>query len=107
MEKEGGLMIIKMKECGNVEKYYRVKIKNESYVRFHYKRDISEKELKEKLTLIKHTLDVAEEYVSGDDMSCLAVGDIETIIEVYQKALSKIQIDVIFEEVSHEEVFEL
>lgn len=100
-------MIIKMKECGNVEKYYRVKIKNESYVEHCYGRKISEKELREKLILIKHTLDLAEEYVSGDDMSCLAVGDIETRIEVYQKVLSKINIDVTFEEVSHEEVFEL
>ena len=100
-------MIIKMKECGNVEKYYRVKIKNESYVERCYGRKISEKELREKLILIKHTLDLAEEYVSGDDMSCLAVGDIETRIEVYQKVLSKINIDVTFEEVSHEEVFEL
>lgn len=100
-------MVIKMKGFGKEEEYYRVKIKNESYVEHCYGRKISEKELREKLILIKHTLDVAEEYVSGDDMSCLAVGDIETRIEVYQKVLSKINIDVTFEKISHEEVFEL
>lgn len=100
-------MIIKMQSCSGEKEYYKVNIREIGTYKKVYGKEITEKELKEKLVLIKHTLDIAEDYVSGDDMSCLAIGDIEDRIEIYKKVLSKTWIYVDFQKISHEEVCEL
>lgn len=100
-------MIIKMQNYSGEEEYYKVNIREIGTYKKVYGKEITEKELKEKLVLIKHTLDIAEDYVSGDDMSCLAIGDIEDRIEIYKKVLSKTWIYVDFQKISHEEVCEL
>jgi hypothetical protein len=100
-------MIIKMQSYSGEEEYYKVNIREIGTYKKVYGKEITEKELKEKLVLIKHTLDIAEDYVSGDDMSCLAIGDIEDRIEIYKKVLSKTWIYVDFQKISHEEVCEL
>lgn len=100
-------MIIKMKGYSEKEKYYRIKMKNVAYTEHEYGREITEKELREKLILIKNTLNVAEDFVSGDETAHLQTGNIEDRVEIYKRVLSKIYIDVIFEEVSHEKVFDL
>lgn len=100
-------MIIKMQSCNGKEEYYKIKVREAGIYKKAYGKEITEKELKEKLVLIKHTLDIAEDYVSGDDMSCLETGDIEDRIEIYKKVLSKSWIYVDFQKISHEEVCEL
>ena len=100
-------MIIKMQSCCGEEEYYKVKIREIGTYKKVYGKEISDKELKEKLVLIEHTLDIAEDYVNGDDMSCLDIGSIKNRIEIYKKVLSRSWIYVDFQKISHEEVCEL
>lgn len=93
-------MIIVMRDCSE-KQYYKIVDKYTSK-----ELNETEKEIKEKLKLIKFTLDVADDYTEGDYTAHIDTC-IENRIEIYEKVLSKFGINIKFKKVSHEEICDL